>query len=217
MTRSIVSLAALAAVLACGGVAAQPVVFTLPEAPAVALAAAPAAQPPAAAASAPAAAAAATAAAPAASRPAVAAGPAVQQPAAAVAPAAAVSSAAVVTPAVQPVAPDPARLQPPVPPGPAADTPPPARQPSAVVMMANSVPGTFAAGRLRAEPAASRLRCWQHGVAVLDEQFTGPATIPAGMLVSAGPGANPRITVFGQGTGLCVVTAGPGAEGRDWR
>lgn len=210
MTRSIVSLAALAALIACSGVAAQPVVLTLPESPAVAEAAAAAAQPPAAAASAPAAAAA-SAAAPAASRPVVAAGPVVQQPAVAVAP------LAVVTPAVQPAVPDPARLQPPVPPSQAADAALPARQPSAVVMMANSVAGTFAGGRLRAEPAASRLRCWQHGVAVLDEQFTGPATIPAGMLVSAGPGANPRITVFGQGTGLCVVTSGSGAEGRDWR
>lgn len=63
-----------------------------------------------------------------------------------------------------------------------------------------------APARQRLEAAASRLRCWQHGVAVLDEAFTGTANLPAGSVFSIGPAGSQRLLVFGQGTGLCSVT-----------
>lgn len=77
--------------------------------------------------------------------------------------------------------------------------------------------GLLTISRLRTEPQPARLRCWQHGVAVLDEAFTGQPNLPSGTLFSTGPASNPRLVVFGQETGLCVVTHGSGRAGGDWR
>lgn len=61
------------------------------------------------------------------------------------------------------------------------------------------------------------LSCWQHGVAVLDEPFTGTANLPAGGVFSVGAVGSQRLLVFGQGTGLCLVTQGEGRGEFGWR
>ena len=56
-------------------------------------------------------------------------------------------------------------------------------------------------------PAGARLRCWQHGVAVMDEWLAEAVVTPGTAQVSALGSGGQAISMIQMGSGLCLVSA----------
>lgn len=63
--------------------------------------------------------------------------------------------------------------------------------------------------RPKPETTLPRLRCWQHGLSVVDEPIAeGPVASAAPLLNAPGAGGQ-QVMVLANGTGLCIVTLAP--------
>ena len=62
--------------------------------------------------------------------------------------------------------------------------------------------------RLKLEPDAPRLRCWQHGVSVLDERLSEATVAQSAALLSARSADGQQLVLLPAGAGLCLATMG---------
>lgn len=94
------------------------------------------------------------------------------------------------------------------------DPVPTSAQPAnALVLNQQPVPlpriATGLATRARLSPPGSRLRCWQHGVSVVDDALAGSVSVPAGAMPLGHDMAGQNLVLLNLGTGLCVLSLAP--------